>query len=498
MSKTLRFLDAGRCLVRLCLFALLLAAAMLPAAPAMAEEKQSQLNPTLQEALKCKAPEIRAFLWKEMVHPEESLHVGVIKFLVKLGDQPPSDNAGPLNWYIARRLEAALILTLKPNTKEAHAFRILHIDTLSKDLMGKVNHLKPEGRRAFFQTQYSPAWGQENTLPAHVFLTGLVTVPDGARTMKVEVQAFDNTGKEPVKVCCFEVAAQPRLITEAGVSFALSRGAPHQDNTAWVEHKLPTEATVVVSNPVKPREKARESETILNLLNKAPIDFQIEYKNKGENEFRKVEIEENGTVPEPEEGTKVRFQLKRRKDKDTNSAYGVLLMVNGENTIYREPVSDYSRAHLWILDKDDDKPTFVTGFLKKGPDNEVAEFEVLSAAESQAMEVNYGRHVGTLTIVIFQGQIDGKEEPGPKETEFVRAISFGVPDKLAKPNGLKALQDSLQKTASLKTKKSKDVVSRGLIVEGNITKQDVQDVPFRSRVPVSSIQLRYYKPQSRD
>jgi hypothetical protein len=320
-----------------------------------------------------------------------------------------------------------------------------------------------------------------------VFLTGLVTVADGARTMKVEVQAFDSTGKEPVKVCCFEVAAQPRLLTEAGVSFALSRGAPHQDNTEWVEQ-----------NPVKSREKPRESETILNLLNKAPIDFQIEYKNKGENEFRKVEIKENGTIPEPEKGTEVRFQLKRRKDKDANGAYGVLLMVNGENTIYREPVSDYSRAHLWVLDpKDDDEPTFVTGFLKKGTDNEVAEFEVLSAAESQAMEVNYGRHVGTLTIVIFQGRIDDKEESDPKETEFVRAISIGVPDKLGKPNGLKALQDSLQKTASLKPK-SKNVVSHGLLVEGKITKQKVEDKPFRSRVPVSSIQLRYYKPQSRD
>src|SRR5262249_11880480 len=141
--------------------------------------------------------------------------------------------------------------------------------------------------------------------------------------------------------------------------------------------ELPPEATVVLANQGKPREKPNGGETVRELLEKAPIDFQIQYKNKGEDKFQEVEIKENGTVPEPEEGTQVRFQLKRKKD--TNNAYGVLLMVNGENTIYpEEQEPDPSRVHLWILDpKDDDKATFVTGFLKKGHDNEVAKFKVL-------------------------------------------------------------------------------------------------------------------------
>jgi predicted Ser/Thr protein kinase len=288
----------------------------------------------------------------------------------------------------------------------------------------------------------------------------------------------------------------------AGVSFALPRGAPHKDNAELVvaaagRPEFTSGTTGGESKEEKPSEKPKERETVRKLLDKAPIDFQIQYKNKGEDKFRKVEIEENGTVPEPEEGTQVRFQLKRKKD--TNNAYGVLLMVNGENTFYpEERVLDYSHAHLWILDpKDDDRPTFVTGFLKKGLDNEVAIFRVLSAVESQSTEVNYGRHAGTFTIVVFQGRIDGKDEPDGKETEFVRETSRGVPDKLGKTNTLKGLQNRLQEAATPKPK-STDVVSRGLIVGGELTKQKVKDVPFRGRVPVSSIQLRYYKPQSRD
>jgi hypothetical protein len=70
------------------------------------------------------------------------------------------------------------------------------------------------------------------------------------------------------------------------------------------------------------------------------------------------------------------------------------------------------------------------------------------------------------------------------------------PDKLGKTNTLKGLQNRLQEAVTLKPK-SADVVSRGLIVGGELTKQKVKDVPFRGRVLVSSIQLRYYKPQSR-
>jgi hypothetical protein len=511
MSKILRFLDAGRCLGWLCLFALLLAAAMLPAVSGTAAEKPSKLSPTLEEALKCKAPEIRAFLWKEMEHPKGSLHVGVIKFLVQFGDQPPSDNAGLLNWHVARRLEAALSLTLDPKSGEADTFRMLHIDSLSQDLMRKANHLSsgPDGRKAFFKTEYSPAWGPEDTIPAHVFLTGLVKIAEGARTMEVAVQAFDSTGKKPVEVCRFTVAAEARLLTEGGVSFALPRGSKStEDNVEIVvaqkgPSQLPPGDPGGVTNPAKQDQKPKESYTPRKLLEEGPINFEIQYKKSGQDRFQKVEITEAGMVREPEEGTEVRFQLKRDEKAD-RKAYGVLFMVNGENTIYREePVLDPFLAHLWILDKDDDKPAFVTGYLrknrvKKDQDYVEEKFTVKSVEESRSMEVNYGPLTGTLTIMIFEGQIvDGKDEPDSKETEFVRAISRGVPDKLGKTNTLKGLQNRLQEAVTLKPK-SADVVLRGLIVGGELTKQKVEDVPFRGRVLVSSIQLRYYKPLSRN
>src|SRR5688572_22924437 len=74
-----------------------LAAALLAAADAAALE--------LDEALKEKAPKVL-----ELARKREAKNVGVLKFLVRKGDGPLSDNAGPLNLNLANRLAVALVL----------------------------------------------------------------------------------------------------------------------------------------------------------------------------------------------------------------------------------------------------------------------------------------------------------------------------------------------------------------------------------------------------
>jgi hypothetical protein len=504
MAKTLWHRDAGRCLGYSCLFASLVAAAGLLTASAQAAEKPAQKEATLEEELLRQAPKIRDFLWHKMKHPEKQIRVGVVKFLVQVGEQRPSDNAGPLNWHLARRLEAALILTLDSKT-EADTFRILHIHDPKKELMTSANHRTEDGRKAFFQDKkYRPAWesalDKEEAIPADVFLTGVVKITDEARTLQITVQAFDRTGREPVNVCNFSVAAEPRLLAEAGVSFGLSRGSNAEDVAKlvanWKKPELPPEATPIVRTKQTLGVKPKQGATVRQLLERSPIDIQILYKDKGAKKAKEVDIDDDGTVPEPTEGTKVSFRLKHKNNQDKYT-YGVILKVNGENTIYPEEAEpDDVRAHKWILSPKDD--FLITGYLKKGLKDQAATFTGLPVSESKLEEVNYGPHAGAFTLVIFLGRPDSKDRAEVEQSEVARATSRGVPEELGNPNSLTALQRKLRGAAA-RNRQPMTGRPRGLIVPGEPMKQEVDTVEFHAyHTPVSVIQLRYYKPRNQE
>jgi hypothetical protein len=487
MPKSLWSLDAGRCLGRLCLFAPL-AATVLLTARGEAADQQTKKNPTLEEALLENAPKIRDFLWEHMKHPDKSLHIGVLKFLVQTGDRPPSDNAGPLNLHIARRLEAALILTLRET--DADKVRILH--NPSAVLMRNANHLCKDGRKAFFQRNYPPAWGDpRDMISADVFVTGLVKISGGSRILDVTVKAFDETDKKLVRVCNFQAAADPRLLTEAGVSFALSRGSNAVDMVNLVVASNGRESPAEVSTRI-PSDKKKKAPTVRELLQEAPIDFQVLYNGE------RQKVGENGAVCEPAEETKVTFRLKHKNRDDCT--YGVVLKINGENSIYpKELQLDDFRGHKWVLSPKDN--FLIKGYLKEDIKDEAAKFTVLPGSESRVEEVNYGAHAGTFTIIIYRGRPDGQKQPDSKdrpddqELEVVNAIIRGVPDQLVKTeNTLKALKgDLLRQRADAR----KNGVPKGLIVAGEPTKQKVEPVQFHGySLPVSVIHLRYYKPRS--
>jgi hypothetical protein len=302
-----------------------------------------------------------------------------------------------------------------------------------------------------------------------------------------------------VEVCSFKAAAEPRLLTEAGASFALSRGSNPEDlvnlvaDRTWTQ--LPAETTAIVPNTDTQGVKPKDRVLVRQLLERAPIDFQVFYQKKGDNQPRPVEIDEEGTLPEPAQGTKVTFRLKHKNtDKYT---YGVVLKVNGENTISpeeREP--DDFRAPKWILEPKDDY--VITGFLKRNLKGKAATFTVLPASESKLEEVNYGPHAGTFTLVVFLGRPGGKAAPENKDAVLVRATSRGVPDKLNKPNRLEALQGKLREEAA-QTHSSTNGKRRGLIVPGETAQVEVDTVAFSAYpTPVSVIQFRYYKPRNQE
>src|SRR5437773_367110 len=84
-----------------------LALAALAAWPAAAAEPSRDLDIALKE-------QASKILDYARAHSTKNNNIAVLKFLVRSGDAPFSDNVGPLNMGLANRLTVALILAL-PN-----------------------------------------------------------------------------------------------------------------------------------------------------------------------------------------------------------------------------------------------------------------------------------------------------------------------------------------------------------------------------------------------
>ena len=187
-------------------------------------------------------------------------NVGVLKFRVKKGQAPVTDNVGPLNLDLAEQLELALVLA---NRVQA-PLGIVHQASTVAATIPSANHVNTEGRPALFTKRYPLAWGKEQVTP-DAFLTGVVQVSDDLQQLEVGIVSFDRAGPLE-KVATFTADADPFALVDSGESFLL-RGALADDEQQLAQvvvsaHKVRTQA---VKHPL-------EDPT-------APVDLEIRYDN---------------------------------------------------------------------------------------------------------------------------------------------------------------------------------------------------------------------------
>jgi hypothetical protein len=411
---------------------------------------------TLEKELLKQAPVILKFARE---HGYKNL--GVLKFRVKKGDEAATDSAGPLNANLASRLEVALVLA-NPNDADKQVAIISDASKVASGIRG-ANHLTKEGRLALFDGRYSLPWGEEK-VTADAFVTGVVALSGDDQVVNVGLLAFGKDAKLE-KVGSFEAAADPALLFESGESF-LVRGA--------FDGGKPIPVAVVV----KDAGRVRTKETPFPLVDtQAPVELDIYYDD------RKVawEVRDGRAwVPEPREGQKIHFIVRRKHG--VTGTYGIVLMVNGENTLYRQrlPVKD---CRKWILEPNVNTIE-VEGF--KINEKEMERFRVLSRAESKKNEIYYGADVGTIALAVFR-EWKAKEEPGilTDEEEDLAALSHGVfPGD--RPKNLAALKSRLRSDAS---------ATRGLIVGGERVGFETRKVKFvADPTPVMTAVVTYYRP----
>jgi hypothetical protein len=395
--------------------------------------------------------------------------VGVLKFLVaREGEKNFSDNIGTLNLLAARRLELALILA---NDPRAPVGIVENASEVARKIAG-ASHLSPDGRQKLLGGNYSLAWGKDSTQP-DAFVTGSAQISKDLRTLTISLLCFDRaTTKLRQLGDDFQVANAADRLSEMGESFVL-RSADLRDAFG--------EGNIELIPPAKREEKVyqqtvkvREQEAKHPAQQAdAPASLDVYYDGS------KVPMEFKGGkayIPEPNEGQTVTFGLRRDGGKER---YGVVLKVNGENTMDRQRLPELS-CRKWILDPGYG-PWSIGGFQIGEKIRE--KFRVASVAESKQREVYYGPDVGTITITVFR-ELKGKAKPMPVgEYEQQQTVLKKLPELPARAKNYQALKAQLL-----------DDANRGLIVEGEREPSKIEVVSFTpDPTPIMCLTVVYYR-----
>ncbi|WP_417386394.1 hypothetical protein [Gimesia sp.] len=426
---------------------------------------------TIPEEIQKQIPAVLDYL-----NQRQLKNVGVLKFRVKKPGEKVSSAVGPLNSLLADRLEVALILG-NPFDADQQINIIKDASSQVADIEN-ANHLNATGRAVLFGPEFKLAWG-DKTVKADAFLTGVVQIHEDRKRATIGILCFDKKGGDLEKACpLIEADLDPTTLGELGESFVLrgafDGGAPQLTFKQSQERKKNDALTQTV------RVKTGQNEFPL-MDDSAPINLEILYDG------RPVDIEfRNGQafVMEPREGQEVQMILKYSDL--AKRRVGAVLKVNGENTLYRQTQRDID-CSKWILSPEHRK-TIVKGYQLKN--NQAQQFKVLSQSESQKRAMDYGRQVGQIQLTVFP------ELTGPKPTPSLPEAA--EEDLLAMLRGTQPAKQPLNLSAlkqQLRTAGSKQLETRGLIVEGDTQKNKVTTVKFTpDPTPAMTVTIHYYTP----
>ncbi|MEQ9379965.1 MAG: hypothetical protein RJP95_03825 [Pirellulales bacterium] len=441
---------------------------LFPVVPSQAGEL-----PTLEEQLSAHADQVISWLKDRNVK-----RAGVLKFRVAKPGEAVTDNAGPINRRLADQLETALVLHL--SEKDVQEIEVVRdASDVAKATPGS-SHLDESGRERLFSANYPRAWGQGDA-QVDAFVTGVIQLADDLESMRVALLAVmpESVGLVPVAPTFF-AKTNGALLNELGESFQRSTAQFHLrgDRDEFV-----SAAQLAANVRNKPGER-------YPLIDQPSVELRIYYDD------RPVEIEiidGMAFIPEPQEGQRVTLELERMDSGDL--ALGAVLKLNGENTKFRQRLRDYECAKYLLLPQADPPkpgmpgyPMKIKGFQLDG--NQAEAFRVASGRESQDLEMDYGRDVGTISLVVFaeQGDVATKDfvDASVPRPEALAIRSANFPDD--QPESLAALKRHLIVSSGGDN-------SRGVIVPGAPLEQPVEhyDVSFAPE-PILSAVIRYYDP----
>jgi hypothetical protein len=377
-------------------------------------------------------------------------NVGVLKFRVQ---KPPTGkeefNAGPLNVVVTRAVENALIV--QNQDPELRLGLLRDAPKVINDKKARLSYLKPDDCKQMFEMTYPMAWGKDTAQP-DAFVTGLVKLSPDRTTTTVDIEVVDKQTLKPTRLYGFDVPTDRSILFDVCEGFAVGR---EQIRTAGPE-EIDRAATGALDGD-------------------SPLDLTIRYDGVPQEivetliDGRKVR-----TVAEPQERHKVTFVIKNR----WNVPIGVVLAVNGRNTVHGDDVTENSvfNAGMWVLQPG--KEYTVAGYYGKDGQT-LTPFVVLSDKKSALIEEqDPNPYLGLIQVAVF---CPSERDDGSTDDSLRKRVSTA---------GLKDAEEAAKKVAANGPK----ITRAGLIAPGTATERAVVETTTLPNLRLcSNMVIRYYE-----
>jgi len=412
--------------------------------------------------------------------------VGVLKFSVRIGDGNFPGSVGALNTRLVQKLELALVMA-NPARKADEAKQVGIVRSASNvaATIDGATHLSEVGRKLLFSKTYPLAWkhlGKTDVVP-DAFIVGVAQIKSDLSSMDIEMMLLKKADLSLTPLAKLSVPTDLEDLIDSGESFT-TRGIfdggsveQSEEKAEQLEEVVKKEALLVRTETISETKPQASTKHPLAASSDAPIKFEVWY----DNDLQEYEFRDGASfVREPAEGQQVILAV-RRKGTD-KKRYGILVRVNGENTLYKERTPD-AKASLWILE-----PTLkefsIRGFQLDS--NERQAFRVLSDADSQERKFDYGQDVGMISVTVFEAQAGIKPQLSEEKLDLAIQSQAELPDETKESRG--------QLGTSLFDQLLTQGITRGLIAHGDSEAAKIDTVKFTPQpTPVMSASVRYYK-----
>jgi hypothetical protein len=331
-------------------------------------------------------------------------NVGVLTFRMQRGDETTTYRGALINSNMAERLEQALILAIDPE----HPINIIsQARTTAVAKIRDAGYKTPEDRQKLFGLRYELPLDQENKyVTADAFLTGKVWVSPNFAKVVIGISVFDKHHPEPFpRILSFEVASDRFMLADVGRGFSLSqrglkfaRGADDDDDIL----KSVSQEEDEKEQAKKDEEKTEDTsaDTTADLPEGFPVKLTIRYDDMAQDlKPDSAGGDTNFTVVDPKEGQKVAFDIKNV----SNERLGVVLTVNGYNTLYEEE-GDFAKMTRWIIEPN--KEYRVRGFYQKDKKT-FYPIEGVSDDRSKTYWSDLGDAAGLIHLYVFRTRPEG-------------------------------------------------------------------------------------------
>lgn len=423
-------------------------------------------------------------------------NLGVLKFVVQVeGQEQVPASLGRLNMRLAEKTELALVWSVPPQDHEMVGILVQATEVAAS--IQSANHFDLKNRQsldALFSADYRLAWKiQEHQLTAapDALLSGVAVLSRDLRHLELALHAvvrpeFSEDFQAYQKLAPETTVNSPVTIDDlidGGESFMIrSTGKREASSEIALEQVELSRQDPAQFHPLA--DPACPVELVV-LYNGQPAPIRILQGTD-------TSLPPGAYIEEPRTNQKVSFVV-RRRDPSNQTRYGVLLRVNGLNTLLKESGPD-ERCRLWVFEPHL-KQFGVDGYyITLGHKGQREEFRVLDSQASLTAENLYRHQAGLISLTLYAEEKDdrrlAREDAQEYQAPEIHSIKKSILPKQPAESRSSLAQ---QLTNQLFTQQSKGMI----VADSSPTPSPTQLTTFQpAKQPLLSATLRYYRPRT--